>query len=58
MLKGLEYKVKYIQAYIHHMKRQNVQIRIPQSPREEHLLNHAFTVAKKTMNEMGKEINI
>lgn len=58
MLKGLDYKVRYVQAYIRHMKRQSVQIRIPQGQREEHLLNHAYTIAKKTMNEMGKEIKV
>jgi hypothetical protein len=58
MLKGLDYKVKYIQAYIHHMKQQNVQIRVPQSQREEHLLNHAYTIAKNTMNKLGKTIRV
>jgi hypothetical protein len=52
------YKIKYIQAYIHHMKHASVQIRLPQSQREEHLMNHAYTIAKSTMNKMGKEINV
>jgi hypothetical protein len=40
------------------MKQQRVQIRLPQSSREEHLLNHAYTIAKKKLNELGKDINI
>lgn len=58
MFNHFDYKIRYIQAYIHHMKRQNVQIRLPQGPREELLMNQAYTIAKETMKQMGKKINV
>jgi len=57
-MKDLSYKVQYIQAYIHHMKQKNIQVRLPQSQREEHLLNQAYTIAKNTMTKLGMTINI
>ena len=52
------YKIKYVQAYIHHMKGSTVQIRIPQSPREELLLNQAYTIAMHTMKQKCKTFNV
>jgi len=52
------HKIQYVQAYIHYMKGSHIQIRLPQSQREQHLLNHAYVIAKNKMNKMGKEINI
>ena len=58
MINDLDYKARYIQAYIHHMKGRDVRIRLPQSQREEHLMNQAYTIAKNTMLKMGKKINV
>jgi predicted pyridoxine 5'-phosphate oxidase superfamily flavin-nucleotide-binding protein len=58
MSKGFDYKIKYMQAYIHIRKHQYVQIRLPQSAREEQLMNQAYTIAKQTMKQMGKQINV
>ena len=40
------------------MKQKNIQVRLPQSQREEHLLNQAYTIAKNTMTKLGMTINI
>jgi len=52
------HKIKYVQAYIHHMKGASVQIRLPQSPKEELLLNQAYTIAIHTMKLKGQTFNV
>jgi len=52
------HKVKYVQGYILLMKHVRVQIRLPNSDREAHLLNHAYTLAVKKMNELGQTLNV
>jgi len=52
----LDYKIRYVQAYIHYMKGAMVKINIPQNQREEGMLNHAYLSAKIKMNQMGKEL--
>lgn len=54
-MKSLDYKIRYVQAYIHYMKGATVKINMPRNQREEHMLNHAYTSAKHKMNQMGKE---
>jgi len=52
------HKIKYIQAYIHHMKHTQVLIRLPQSQREVLMMDQAYTIAKHTMKQMGKDIHV
>lgn len=58
MIGNYLHKIKYVRAYIHHMKNVHVDIQLPQNDREIHMLNYCYYFAKNEMNKKGKEINV
>ena len=52
------HKINYIRAYIHYLKGAHVEIRLPQSDRELHMLNHCYYYAKNTLHKQGKTLHV
>lgn len=53
-----DYRVRYVQAYIHYRKHVNVKINRPRNQHEDDLLNRAYVLAKQHMNQIGKSLHV
>ena len=51
-------KIRYLQAYIHHMKGKRVEISLPQTVKHALLMDQAYQYAVNNMTKLGKKINV